>query len=429
MTISGKIKDTSNQDKVILNARPLWFKRSIFISFTIAVIILVILLVSRFNQIFSVEQSISKQAIQLATVKQGSLKRDIAVQGRIVAAISPTLFAPTTGTISLFLKAGDQVKKNQLLATIDSPELNSQFAQQKNQLAELELEYQKQKIHIKTSILDYQQTIELAKVDLTLAQKNIERAKLNIKLNVISQVDFETQQAQLAKIELQHKHAIEKAQLQKENLEFELKTKVFQLERQKFVVTDLKRQVEELQLRSPVTGVIGNLLVREKDTVSKNLALLTLVDLSAFEIEVGIPESYADDLSVGLKTEINFDGKSLAGNLTAISPEVANGQVTGRIKFTNKIPVNLRQNQRVSARILIESKDNVLKVKKGSFVETGGGKFAFVIKNDFAEKRPIKLGTHSISEVEVISGLNAGEEIIISSIEAFIEDQKIHLSN
>lgn len=425
----SKIKDTAAQDRVKSTKSNKVVSKGIWVGGISVLAVGLFILSSKFSLLLNSDQNVSKRQIQIAKVEKGDLQRDISVQGRIVAANSPTIYAPATGTITILVKAGESVFKDQTIALIESPELSSQLNQQRNQLSELQLEYERQKIQIKTALLDNQQAIEVAKVDLELAKKNIERAELNIKVKVISQVEYETQQAELAKIRLQHKHAIQKAELNRENLEFELKTKEFQLERQQFVVNELQRQVDELKLTSPLNGVVGNIDVREKDTVAANSALLTLVDLSAFELEVNIPESYADDLGVGLKTEIQIDGKDIGGELTAISPEVFNGQVTGRIRFIETIPSKLRQNQRVSSRILIESKNNVLKVQRGSFLESSGSRFAFVLEGDIAVKKPVQIGAYSLSEVEVVSGLEAGDQIIISSVEQFVDSNQIYLSN
>jgi HlyD family secretion protein len=424
----ASMRDTSAQDvkknePSKLTGRYMWTAISLVIIVSILWFILPAL-----NRLISSERTISLQQIQVATVEQGDLQRDVAVQGKVVAAISPTLFAPSAGTVSLHFKAGDSVNQGDIIATIDSPEIESEYAQQKAMLEETELEYRRQEIVIKTALLDNQQNIELALVDFELATKNKVRADINIKLKVISQVEYEQNQAELKKIGLQHKHAIQNAKLKKENYDFELQAKKLQLDRQEFVVSELDRQVKQLKVVSPITGVIGNVLVNEKDAVNRNAPVMTVVDLTAFEIEINIPETYADDLGVGLKAQITLDDKNFVGELTAISPEVTNGQVSGRIRFEQKSPQGLRQNQRISIRILIESRDNVIKVQRGSFVETSGGRYVFVIKDDIAVKRNIQLGARSLSEIEVISGLQKGEKIIISSVEQFADTQQIYLS-
>jgi HlyD family secretion protein len=187
--------------------------------------------------------------------------------------------------------------------------------------------------------------------------------------------------------------------------------------------------VNNLQIKAPTTGIIGSVNVREKDQVAVNQALITIIDLSQFEVEVSIPETYADDLGVGLESEISFNGQLFAGEVTAISPEVSGGQVTGRIRFTEPDIKGLRQNQRVNARILIESRANVLKVKRGSFIESGGSKIAYLVNGQSAVKTDISLGVSSIGEIEVINGLEQGDKIIISSVAQFGDSEFINLTN
>ncbi len=423
------IKDTSAQDRPRQAHPKRKASRGVYIIIFLLLILALMFFASKATRLLSADQTALIKNLQIATVTRGNLQRDIAVQGRIIAANSPTLYAPATGTVSFKVKAGKTVSKGEQLAILDSPELNSQYAQQKAQLEELQLEYQRQQIQIKTALLDNQQRIEMAKVDLALAQKNIERASLNIDLKVISQVEYETQQAELAKIKLQHKHAIESARLQNENFEFELAAKKLQLDRQQFVVAELKRQVESLSIKSPLDGVVGNLVVNEKDTVGANTPLLTLVDLSAYEVDLSIPESYADDLGVGLSVELQVDNNKYDAQLIAISPEVSNGQVQGRVKFNEDIPAGIRQNQRITARVIIATKSDVLKVSRGSFVESGGAKLAFKVEGDNAIRTPINLGVSSINEIEVISGLAVGDKIIISDLSGFLQSERIYLSN
>ncbi len=427
MTEQYTIRDTAAQDVKLEQATN---SRSKLIWGVGAVFLLMFMswMVPSLMRLLNSERTISRQQLQIATVELGNLQRDIAVQGKVIAAVSPTLFAHSSGTVSLHFKAGDEVQLGDIIATIASPEIESEHQQQKTLLEELDLEFRRQEIIIKTELLANQQKIELAEVDYVLATKNKVRADINIKNKVISQVEYEQKQAELEKMQLQQKHAIENAKLQKENFEFELQAKSFQLDRQKHVVKESQRKVNQLNMRSPITGTIGNVLVREKDAVAKNAAILTVVDLTQFELEVNIPETFADDLGVGLAASIFLDNSTFAGELTAIAPEVTNGQVIGRIKFTQQPPNRLRQNQRVSVRVLIESRNNVLKVQRGSFVETSGGNYVFVIEDDIAIKRQVQLGARSISEIEIISGVSAGEEIIISSVEQFADIQQIYLS-
>jgi HlyD family secretion protein len=423
------LKDTSGQDVQIAQKGR---KKSLMIKGGLVLLALATIgfyVAPKFNNMFSSDMAISKERLRFAVVEKGNLQRDIGVQGRIVAANSPTLYATAPGIVSLFAKAGDTVSKGQKLAEVDSPQLRNRYEQELATLEQLDLAVGRHRIEIKTTHLNNQQTIEMSGVNLESAKVNKDRAVTSIKDSLISKKEYEEKVAEFKRASLSYQHAKQSSDLQKESMEFELKTRQSQLNRQQFVVNDLKRQVEELTLFAPTDGIIGSVNIREKDSVASNTSLITVIDLSAFEVEVNIPESFADDLGVGLASEISFNGEKHGGQLVAISPEVTNGQVVGRLRFNAKTVASLRQNQRVSARILIESKENILKVRRGAFVESGGGRIIYRVNDSNAVRQKITLGARSIGEIEVVSGLKAGDEIVISSIDVFNNREQIYLTN
>jgi len=193
-------------------------------------------------------------------------------------------------------------------------------------------------------------------------------------------------------------------------------------------VGNLQRRVNELEIRSTVSGIVGSIVVDQKAVVSANQPLVTVVDLGAFEVEARIPESYADELGIGMAAEVQYNGVTYQAELTSLSPEVINSEVVGRIRFSAQSPPGLRQNQRVTARIVMDQLENVLTLQRGAFTDDGGGRIAFVIGEDgMARKREITLGVQSVNRVEVASGLEEGEEVIISSIAEFKDKETIRL--
>ena len=423
------MRSTSGQDRVIeKNALP-YRKTILGVASFLFMAVTMFYTWPNLTRLLSADQTISQAQLRFAKVRLGDLQRDVSVQGKVIAANSPTLFAPSSGIVSLQIKAGNKVQEGQVLASIYSPELTNMLSQEESTYDQVAIEVGRHRIQIKSSLLNNQQAIELALVNLEASKVEKNRAELSIQDSLISQRELEEKVATFKRADLAYRHALQNHQLQKESMEFDLKSKQSQLERQEFVVTDLRRQVANLTIISPTDGIIGSVNIREKDTVTLNAPLLTIIDLSVFEVEVKIPENYADDLGIGLKTEINFNGQNHMGEVTAISPEVFEGQVVGRIRFSQVDLVGLRQNQRVTARVLIESKENVLKVKRGAFVESGGGRIAYVVNNQRATRRSIQLGARSLGEVEVLSGLEQGDEIIISSISQFNASELISITH
>jgi HlyD family secretion protein len=123
------------------------------------------------------------------------------------------------------------------------------------------------------------------------------------------------------------------------------------------------------------------------------------------------------------------DGRHWSGTVSGISPEVVGGQVITRLRFGAEKPAGLRQSQRLSVRILIEQRDNVLMVDRGSFVDQDGGNFVYVVHDNVAERRPIRVGASSIAKVEILGGLAVGDRIVISGGDAFGAAERVILTH
>ena len=358
--------------------------------------------------------------LRIAEVTRGDLVRDVSVQGRVIAAVSPTLYATAAGSITLKVEAGASVAEGQVLAQVDSPELTSQFRQGESSLEQLSMELERQRIESRQQALEKRKAADLADVALVAAKREKRRADEANELAVISVIDYEKAQDELRNAELAYAHAVADADLFDERLAFELKAKEIEVKRQKILVEDLQRQVSALSIRSPVSGVVGDLLVQQKSAVSRDMPVMAVVDLTRFEIDAQVPESYADDLGIGMTAEILIGNEVFAGQLVAVSPEIVNGQVGSRIRFTDRMPRNIRQNQRLTTRILMEERPDVLMVQRGQFLESGGGRIAYVLDgNGLAIRQTIDLGARSLGAVEISGGLNEGDRIVISSIDQF----------
>ena len=374
-------------------------------------------------------QSVNASRLRIAEVSHGNLVRDASVNGRIVAAVSPTLYSSAGGTVTLKANAGDTVKKGDIVAEIESPDLNDQLKREQSSTEQLEAEVARQQILAKKQKLIARRDADQAEIDRIAAQRAFQRIEAAGVVGVVAKNDFLKAQDAMHSTEIRSKHAAQAAELENEDVGLELKTKMSQLQRQRLSLEYAKRKVEDLKLRAPVDGIIGSLAISNRTVVAANTALMTLVDLSQLEVEVEIPESYMTDLGLGMKAEILLNGNKVMGSLTAISPEVVKNQILARVRFTGKQPEGLRQSQRVSARLLMEEKSNVMILPRGPFVEAEGGRFAYVVENGVAQRRPIKMGATSISAVEIVSGLKDGDKVVISGTDTFENANSVSINN
>ena len=368
---------------------------------------------------------IPAERLRMATVQRGHYVRDVAAQGTVVAAVNPTLFAIAAGTINYSVHPGDTVQKGAVLATLDSPDLNNEYQRERATLDSLDAALAHQGIEIRRQLLTSQQQADLAQVAIKAAERELKRAQWAWDIHAMSEHDYQHAIDEVSRAKLNFDHARESAGLDRDSVVLDLKTRRLERDRQALVVAALKQRIDELTVRSPVDGMVANLAQPEKAHVADSVPLLTVVDLSALEIEFRVGESYASDIKPGLTADIALGGRTVSGTVTAISPEVRQNEVTGRVKF-NAQERDLRQNERAAVRIVLDERDAVLKFERGADIDAAT-RDVYVVHGDRAVRTPVELGAASMAEIEVISGLSPGDTVIISDTRDFKEAPELLL--
>jgi HlyD family secretion protein len=326
------------------------------------------------------------------------------------------------------VRAGEAVTKDEPLATLDSPELNNEYQRERATLDSLDAALSRQQIEIRRQIMTSQQQADLAQVAIKAAQRELARNQWAWDEHVIPERDYKRAQDDVATAQLNYDHARDSAGLERDSLALDLRTKRLERDRQALVVQSLQQRVAELTVRSPVAGTVANLAVTEKTHVAADAALITVVDLSAFEIEFQVAESYAGEIKAGMAAAITLEGRDIAGVVTAISPEVRQNQVTGRVKFRDGQPPGLRQNERAAVRVMLDERDGVLKFERGSFIDAAT-RTVYVVRGSEAVRVPVELGAASVAEIEVLRGLAPGDTVVTSDTRDLNQAAQFAISN
>jgi HlyD family secretion protein len=426
-SVDGSMRGTEAQDRALDGEVPHWqrYRMRYALAGAALVVLLFGLLIRGWLHTGAV---MSRERLRFAEVTRGHFVRDVAADGTVVAAVSPTLFAVAPGTVTYSVRAGDAVKKGQALATLDSPNLSSEYQRERATLDSLDAALTRQQIEIRRQIMASQQQADLAQVTINAAQRELKRSQWAWDQKAISERDYQRSIDDVATAKLNFEHARDTAGLERESLALDLRTKRLERDRQALVVANLQQRIDQLTVRAPVDGMVANLAQVQKARVAIDAPLLTVVDLSAFEIEYQVAETYAGEIKPGMSADITLEGHTVPGTVTAISPEVRQNQVTGRVKFANGQPPRLRQNERTAVRIVLDQRDNVLKFERGSFIEEGASS-VYVVHGGRATRAPVRLGAASVSEIEVLGGLNAGDTVVISDTRDLNQAPDFAISN
>lgn len=420
------IRDTSAQDQTLSShAAPAPWKRWLWPAVAALVVLLAIGFAAR--AWLGASRSFDSARVRVAEVTRGDMVRDIAADGRVIAANNPVLYAISAGNVDLKVVAGDVVKQGQQLAVIDSPELRSKLAQEQATLAGLQAEASRASLDATLARATAQKDTDQAVIERQAAVRDLERYKRGFDGGAVPQVDVAKAEDTVKKSDIQLEHARKDAMLKAQGADLDARNKRLLADRQRAVVTEVERQVDALTLRAPFDGQVGQVQATQHTNVVANAPILGVVDLSRFEIEIKVPESFARELSIGMPAQLTGGSGQFAGEISAVSPEVVAGEVNARIRFADKQPQGLRQSQRMQARVLLDTRRNALKIERGPFVEQGNG-YAYVMDGSSAVRRPVKLGVSSLGEVEILSGLQPGDRVVVSGSDLFGDAERVSIN-
>ncbi len=422
------IEGTNGQDEVITNPKPIAVKKIM-----LNIVLLCALTYVTFptlSQWYSSIPSVDSKTIKVDTVIRGDLVRDVVVSGKAVAANAPQLYSTEIGKITLLAKPGEAVALNQIVARLVSPELDALMKQQQSTLEQLSINANRGVLADKEAQLDLESNMNAAQSKLNVVKREFQRAEISYGKQIISEVDWLKSKDAVTDATRLFEHSKKRVAFTKERLQFEKQHREFLVQKEKLILDELSRRHEALAIKAPVSGVVGNWLVAQRNTIAANTAIMTIVDLSEYEAELGVPEFYADDLGIGLEVAMKVSGVSVRGEIIAISPEVKANQVTVRARINNSSAIQLRQNQRINARIEFEKKENVLMVRRGAFLGSLGGNFIFKLAEDnYANKTAVTTGASSVDFIEILSGVEAGQQVITSDYGDFSQAVQIYLDN
>lgn len=423
-----KIEGTTSQDEVISTNKKPVMKKALLI---VAVVTFVgYFSVPSLSQWYSSIPTVDMKQIKIDKVIRGELIRDVVVSGKAVAANAPQLYSTEIGKITLLAKPGEAVTKSQVVARLVSPELDALIKQQQSTLEQLSINANRGVLADKEAQLELESNMNAAQSSLNVARREFQRAEISYGKQIISEVDWLKDRDALADAQRLFEHSKKRVALAKERLHFESKHREFLVLKEQLILDELQRRHLALVIKAPVTGVVGNWLVAQRNTIAANTAIMTVVDLSEYEAELSVPEFYADDLGLGLTVAMKIAGATVLGNIIAISPEIKQNQVKVRARILSTDKLQLRQNQRINARIEFEKKQNVLMVRRGSFLGSFAGKHIFKLgEESYADKVAINTGTSSVDFIEILSGVKEGDSVITSDYRDFDKAKQIYLSD
>jgi HlyD family secretion protein len=358
--------------------------------------------------------SIDPRHITLATVVQGTFERDIAGESVVGAQRRQTIAAAWNGVVSFRVRTGDLIQPGQLLATIDSPNLENTLLQERAQLEALVTDEKRAEVEERKQREMNRQNYRLATVDEEAASRELLRERQAYEKGAFPEIDVLRAQDTLRRTQIQVERAQSSLRFDSTRLTLEARSRALAREKQALLVKELEREKGQLSIRSAMSGQVAQILVADHSVVSRDAPMIGLVDPKDVELDLRIPQNAAADVQLGATADVTAAAENYEARVVEVSSESVGGMVLIKLQFNGARPSGLRQGQRLSTRLVLERHTNVLKVQRGPFVEESGGEFAYVVDGKRAIRRPIHIGAINADEVEITDGLHAGDAVVVA---------------
>lgn len=387
----------------------------------------VLLVVISFTMISSwLHPAIKRSRIRTAKVEIGPMEATITASGTVAPEFEQVLSSPIDSRLLRALKKpGEMLAPGEAILELDLSGAQLEFDKFNDQIALKENQQAQLRIDLDKTLTDLQTRLHIQKLRREFLESKSEQQQQLFTIGGSSKeqlrqskLEEEIAALELTQLETTIRNTEQSLKNQLEGVATEIR--ILQKER-----SERQHQLSLASTRAESPGVLTFALTQEGATVRKGEVLARIADLNAFRVVATVSDVHAPRLFVDMPVKVKVNEDFLAGKVTGILPAVENGVMTMHVSLEDKASKLLRSNLRVDVLLITAAKARVLRVKKGPFVNGEGAHEAFVLRDDVALRRPIRIGLASFDFYEVVEGLSEGEEVIISDMRDFIHMEEV----
>lgn len=374
--------------------------------------------------------TVEEERVWLGDVEQGEMMREARGIGTLVPEDLRWIASETSGRVErIIVRPGAWVEPDTPIMELSNPTLEQQALDAKLALEAAEADYLTYDVQLQSNILQLQ--ANLAQLEAQQKEAALD-AEIDTELNKEGLVS----DLQMRRSILRHEQLTTRLGIERQRLEFSQKNLDTQLSARKASVNQAKArhdllqdQFEGLTVLAGVAGVLQRQTVEEGMQIAIGQNLSQVADPKNLKAVVRIAEINAKDLSIGLTAIVDTRNGKVRGTIGRVDPNVENGTVAVDIHFTEELPDGARPDLTVEGVVEFERLANVVKVKRPASSRPESQMTIFKISegSDTAIRVPITYGKASVSQIEVVEGLQPGDKVILSDMSDWDDYDKIRI--
>jgi HlyD family secretion protein len=402
------------------------------ISFAIAGVLVIGLVSVVLARLKPAAPTVEKATVWVDTVKRGSMLRQVRGLGTLIPVDEARRWVPaaTQGRVErIVIRPGAIVTPDTVILELTDPQLQQQLSEVEQQLRAAEADFNSLQAQLNSERLSQRSVAATVGAEFEAAKLDKEVNEDLAKDGLVSKLTLKQSTVRAESLATRFKIEQDRVQVAEQNFKARLQAQQARVDQLRSLHGLRQSQVGQLRVRAGMNGVLEQVPVEVGQQIAPGANLARVADPTRLKAELRIAETQARDLTIGQLATVDTRSGIIQGKVVRIDPSAQQGTVTVDVALEGELPRGARPDLSVDGTIEIERLDNVLYVGRPAFGQEQStvGLFKFDPATGEAERAQVKLGRSSVNTIEVLGGLNEGDQVILSDMSAWDGSDRIRL--
>ena len=374
---------------------------------------------------------VDRDTVYMSTVERGSMLRQVRGTGTLVPEQIRWITAITSGTVEqIVILPGEEVTPDTVIVELSNPELEQQALEARLSLDAALARYESQQVELRSQELTQQASLKTIESELSQAEYEAELDQELFSDNLVSELQVRQKQSRVSELRIRQEIEQQRLEIQADSMRATLAAEQADVDRLQTIYQLRQDQVSDLRVRAGNTGILQEVPLEEGQSVTPGTNLARVGDPSRLKAELRIAETQAKDIQHGQPAAIDTRNGVIPGHVIRIDPAVQQGTVTVDVALDGELPLGARPDLTVDGTIELERLENVIYVGRPVFGQEQSVVSLFKLdpESDHAVRTRVSLGRMSVNDIEVLEGLEPGDQVVLSDMSQWDAFDRVRLN-
>ena len=401
--------------------------RNIGIGLGIGVLLIATIAISRLGP---ASQTIDRAAVLVDTVKRGDVVREVRGNGTLAPERIRWITAQASARVErLGSESGRAVAANDLLLELSNPDLQIQTMQAEQQVRQAQIDLLNLRTNLKGAVLTQEGLVATMKTAFVSSSQEARAADSLVRLGLVPPFEAANRKASAEEFTTRYRVERDRLTLMTQSIDSQLSVQASRVVQLQAIASSQQARLTSLHVRAPEAGVLQDLTLQLGQWVPEGTALAKVVQPGKLKAVLRIPESQAKDVQLGQQASIDTHNGIVKGHVARKDPGSNGGNVTIDVVLDGALPPGAVPDINVDGTILIERLQNIAFAGRPA-MSAGTGSvslFKIIDGGDAAVRVPVLLGRNSVNTIEILRGLNVGDQLILSDMTAYANVDRVRI--